>query len=158
MTSLGIRALPRNVGYVYQFAEHSLTNSAVNFFADPFAVKELLIPTRLGDGIPLDRFLLMPLDITTPHELPFDVYRAKVDPAFGSAPGAAAGKGPLTHFTSAFLERTREIMLQFGKDAMELHDIVAVWCAIANPPQPEGQMPELSPGWAATGRAFDIER
>ena len=72
--------------------------------------------------------------------------------------GAAAGKGPLTHFTSAFLERTREIMLQFGKDAMELHDIVAVWCAIANPPQPEGQMPELSPGWAATGRAFDIER
>ncbi|KAL1696264.1 Inosine/uridine-preferring nucleoside hydrolase domain-containing protein [Schizophyllum commune] len=129
-----------------------------NFFADPFAVKELLIPTRLGDGIPLDRFLLMPLDITTPHELPFDVYRSKVDPTFESAPGAAAGKGPLTHFTSAFLERTREIMLQFGKDAMELHDIVAVWCAIANPPQPEGQMPELSPGWAATGRAFDIER
>ncbi|TRM69817.1 Inosine/uridine-preferring nucleoside hydrolase domain-containing protein [Schizophyllum amplum] len=128
-----------------------------NFFADPFAVKELLVPTRPGGGLPLDRFLLMPLDITTPHELPFDVYRAKVDPDFETVQ-SHRGKTPVTQFTSAFLERTREVMLQFGKDAMELHDIVAVWCAIANPPQADGERFVLAPGWAATGRAFDIER
>jgi hypothetical protein len=73
-------------------------------------------------GIPLDRFLLLPLDITTPHELPFPVYQTRVDPAFETTarPSVAIGKTPLQHFTSSFLERTREIMLQFGKDAMEV--------------------------------------
>ncbi|KAG5730996.1 hypothetical protein E4T56_gene12947, partial [Termitomyces sp. T112] len=57
------------------------------------------------------------------------------------------------HFTSSFLERTREIMVSFGKDAMELHDIVAVWCAIENPPGCS-----LSRGWKTRSRIFDIER
>jgi hypothetical protein len=75
-----------------------------------------------GHGIPLDRFLLLPLDITTPHELPFPIYRTYVDTAFESTamPSHSEGKPPLRHFTSSFFERTREIMLEFGKDAMEV--------------------------------------
>ena len=126
----------------------------VNFFADPFAVRELLIS---DNGLPLDRFIMLPLDITTSHELPFPSYKAKVDQAFDSAanPSVAAKKSPLVHFTSSFLEKTRDIMLQFGKDAMELHDVAAVWCAIENPPAADLNM---APGWRGRLRTFDIER
>ncbi|KAG6898127.1 hypothetical protein C0992_004843 [Termitomyces sp. T32_za158] len=93
--------------------------------------------------------------ITTPHELPFQVYTEAIDPSFDSTavPSLSPGKSPLVHFTSSFLERTREIMVSFGKDAMELHDIVAIWCAIENPPGCD-----LSPGWKTRSRFFDIER
>ncbi|KAG6862337.1 hypothetical protein C0995_016035 [Termitomyces sp. Mi166 len=126
-----------------------------NFFADPYAVKELLLSLDPQSRLPLDRFLLLPLDITTPHELPFQVYTEAIDPSFDSTavPSLPLGKSSLVHFTSSFLERTREIMLSFGKDAMELHDIVAIWCAIENPPGCE-----LSPGWKTRSRIFDIER
>ncbi|GBE81034.1 Uridine nucleosidase 1 [Sparassis crispa] len=134
-----------------------------NFFADPYAVQELLTPTMVDSGLPLERFLLLPLDITTPHELPFPYYKDKVDPAFHSTavPSQAQGKPPLVHFTSSFLERTREIMIEFGKDAMELHDLVAVWCAIENPPvtdETEGGLPAVRSGWKATKRRFKVER
>ncbi|KAF8160940.1 Inosine/uridine-preferring nucleoside hydrolase domain-containing protein [Crassisporium funariophilum] len=131
-----------------------------NFFADPYAVKELLISTHLHGGLPRDRFLMLPLDVTTPHELPFTVYKEVVDHAFQntSRPSVQSSKPPVTHFTSSFFERTREIMLQFGKDAMELHDIVAVWCAIENPPFPDTETMTLAPGWHGTNRVFDIER
>lgn len=66
----------------------------------------------------------------------------------------AADKAPLTHFTSAFLERAREMMLKYGKDALELHDPTAVWCAIENPPTSVA----LGKGWKARHRVFDIER
>ncbi|KAK7472934.1 hypothetical protein VKT23_001039 [Stygiomarasmius scandens] len=127
-----------------------------NFFADPYAVKELLCPHDPASGFPLDRFYMLPLDITTPHELPFPVYKTKVDPAFESAakPSLALDKSPLAHFTSSFLEQTRVVMLQFGKDAMELHDIVAVWFAVSNPSQEDA----LSSGWKVSKRIFDVER
>lgn len=48
-------------------------------------------------------------------------------------------------------------MLSFGKDAMELHDIVAVWCAIMNPPSEDPVM-VLGEGWKMVKRLFDIER
>ena len=68
----------------------------------------------------------------------------------------------MVHFTSAFFDRTRTVMLQFGKDAMELHDAVAVWCAIENPPPPEDEgphtLPMLKDGWRAVRRKFQIER
>ena len=109
----------------------------VNFFADPFAVKELLVDD--DDDIGITRFLkqhvaLLPLDITTPHELPFEAYAARVDPTFtvGQAATAAEDGGltdedgglskspnPITYFTSAFLRRSRAVMREFGKDAME---------------------------------------
>ena len=88
----------------------------VNFFADPYAVKELLV----DGGLPLDRFLLLPLDVTTPHELRFPFYTKTVDLGFGiGKTSRAEEKSPLAHFTSTFLERTREVMREFGKDAME---------------------------------------
>lgn len=133
-----------------------------NVYADPYAAKELLVPTDLTSGLPLDRVVLAPLDITTSHELPFPHYAQKVDPAFKSTaqPSNPDGKSPLVHFTSSFFERTREIMLEWGKDALELHDIVAIWCAIENPPEinPVGGLPGMSTGWSVAERTFDIER
>ncbi|KAF8971042.1 Inosine/uridine-preferring nucleoside hydrolase domain-containing protein [Flammula alnicola] len=131
-----------------------------NFFADPYAVKELLISADLHEGLPRNRFLMLPLDITTPHELPFPVYKKIVDPPFDSPglPSIAGEKPPITHFTSSFLEKTREIMLLFGKDAMELHDIVAVWCAIENPPFADNKPMTLAARWWGSPRVFEIER
>ncbi|EIN11701.1 nucleoside hydrolase [Punctularia strigosozonata HHB-11173 SS5] len=134
-----------------------------NFFADPFAVKELLMPADNAKGFPLERFVLLPLDITTPHEMRFADYIEKVDPAFRNTgtPSIPGGKPPLTHFTSSWLERAREVMLEFGKDAIELHDPVAVWCAIENPPvenETVGGIPQLQEGWRATERKFEVER
>lgn len=143
------------------------TNCAVNFFADPYAVQELLVPPSGSPALPLDRFLLLPLDTTTPHELPFPYYATAIDKTFVSAakPSIPDGKSPIVHFTSAFLEKTRDVMISFGKDAMELHDIVAVWCAIENPPETaeiaqksEVHMPVLQEGWGAVRRKFEIER
>jgi hypothetical protein len=116
-----------------------------------------------GQGLPLERVLLLTLDITILHELPFAFYIQHVDPNFDSTtnPSVAAEKSPMSHFTSSFLERTRELMVDFGKDVMELHDIVAIWCAIDNPPEAfakEHDLPSLLPGWTAAKRKFDIER
>ncbi|KAF9445905.1 nucleoside hydrolase [Macrolepiota fuliginosa MF-IS2] len=133
-----------------------------NFFADPYAVKELLLSDNEDLRLPLERFLMVPLDITTLHELPFPIYKRAVDPTFESAsaaPSNGSRKSPIVHFTSSFLERTREVMLSYGKDAMELHDIVAVWCAMENPPSPDDRTGDiLAPGWRALRRIFDIER
>ncbi|KAJ7594769.1 Inosine/uridine-preferring nucleoside hydrolase domain-containing protein [Mycena floridula] len=130
-----------------------------NAFADPHSFKELLLPASPELGLPLDRFILLPLDITTPHELPFPVYKRRVDKDFESLvkPSTEGEKAHLTHFTSSFLEQTRTVMLKFGKDAMELHDIVAIWCAISNPPSWNGNE-DLAEGWGGTYRHFDIER
>jgi hypothetical protein len=134
----------------------------VNFFADPFAVKEVLDNDH---GLALERFILLPLDITTPHQLKFPMYKELVDPYFENTTRPSnsldGGKSPVVHFTSSFLERTREIMISFGNDAVELHDIVAVWCAIANPPtvcRKAGELPTLAPKWKAVHRKFEIER
>ncbi|KAI0790769.1 nucleoside hydrolase [Abortiporus biennis] len=135
-----------------------------NFFADPYAVHELLTPppgNPLSYTIPLERVIILTLDITTYHEMPFPTYHSLVDPQFSSPSANWESKPPLVQFTSAFLERTREIMLEFGKDAMELHDIAAVWCAIENPPQrtvEKGSELILNTGWQAVKRKFDIER
>ena len=144
------------------FIDTEHISATVNFYADPYAVKELLTPSATQEGLPLDRFLLLPLDLTTPHQLPFPYYRANVDPTFESSatPSKSHEKSPITHFTSSFLERTREIMLSYGCDAMELHDIVALWCAIENPPvsQEGRESIALKPGWKAVKRKFEIER
>jgi len=126
-----------------------------NFFADPYAVHDLLVsPTP---KLPLSRFILLPLDITTPHELHFPEYASRVDSLFNVKEKKANGRRPLVHFTSAFFERTREVMLEFGKDAMELHDVTAVWCAIANPAWPN--LPGNDNGkWRFAKRKFQVER
>ena len=125
----------------------------VNFFADPFAVAEVL--TSSTTRIPLERVLLLPLDITSSHVLPFVTYSTHVDPTFATdTPSIQAGKRPLTHFSSAFLRRMRHVMRAHGLDGMELHDIAAVWAAIAHPPGLEGP----APGWTVRRRRFEMER
>lgn len=120
------------------------------------------MPDAPSKGFPLDRFILIPLDITTPHELPFPIYKARVDNTFEStkAPSVVNGKTPLVHFTSSFFERVREVMLSFGKDAMELHDPITIWYSIANPliEQAQGPGPVLQKGWEALRRQFQVER
>lgn len=112
----------------------------------------LISPTT---RIPLERVLLLPLDITSTHLLPFSSYTACIDPAFAiDRPSVPTAKTHLTHFTSAFLRRTRGVMCAYGKDAMELHDIAAVWAAIAYPPGLKG----FAPGWTVRRRLFQMER
>jgi len=124
-----------------------------NFFADPYAVDAVLIsPTT---RLPLTRVLLVPLDITASHMLPFAGYTARIDSAFvADKPSVPTAKTPITHFTSAFLRRARSVMRAYGQDAMILHDIVAVWAAIAHPPGLEG----FAPGWTVRRRVFQMER
>lgn len=135
----------------------------VNWFADAHAAKEVLCPNDPEQGLPTDRVLLIPLDITTMHVLPYPTYIKHIDPTFESThkPSIALGKPPLCHFASSILERTREVMVKLGKDVLELHDITAIWCAIENPPVPAGEGHDLmgmAPGWAVARRKFDIER
>ncbi|KAJ3756877.1 nucleoside hydrolase [Lentinula raphanica] len=128
-----------------------------NFYADPFAVRDLLgSKSPYTFPLPLERFLLLPLDITTSHQLPFALYQERVDPCFDSSYASAR---PITHFTSSFLEHTRKVMNEYESDAMELHDIVAVWCAIAYPPFADESRigTNTVPGWKAIKRRFEIE-
>lgn len=122
----------------------------------------MLTPAKPDQGFPHERFILVPLDVTTPHEMAFPAYKAEVDPEFQDtkSPSNPSRKTPLVHFTSAFLESAREVMLSFGKDAMELHDPVAVWFAIENPPGKESadRSPVLRHGWRTTRRRFQVER
>ena len=105
--------------------------------------------------LPLARVLLLPLDITSSHLLSFSSYTERIDPDFAmDRPSVPTAKAPLTHFTSAFLKRTRGVMRAYGLDAMILHDIVAVWAAIAHPPGLEGS----APGWTTRRRLFQMER
>ncbi|KAI6046060.1 nucleoside hydrolase [Pisolithus marmoratus] len=134
-----------------------------NIYADAHAANEVFSFDTPARGLPLDRVVLLPLDITTVHEIPFPFYVKHIDPTFESTrnPSVASTKSPLVHFSSSFLERTREVMIEFGKDAMELHDIVAIWCALDNPPDPTdngSDLPAMSPGWAVVKRKFAIER
>ncbi|KAJ3907733.1 nucleoside hydrolase [Lentinula edodes] len=128
-----------------------------NFYADPFAARNLLGPKPpYKFPLPLDRFLLLPLDITTPHQLPFPLYQKRVDSCFGSS---QASPKPVTRFSSSFLTHTRQVMNEYEQDAMELHDIVAIWCAIYFPPFPNDLHIEEESvrGWKVAKRLFDIE-
>ncbi|KAH9032457.1 nucleoside hydrolase [Lactarius pseudohatsudake] len=137
----------------FRFTDTPICFCTVNFFADPFAVAEVL--TSATTRLPLERVLLLPLDITCLHTLPFSAYSKYVDPTFAEdTPSVLAGKKPLTHFSSAFFRRTRRVMRGFGLDGMELHDIAAVWAAITHPPGLEG----AAPGWTVRRRRFEMER
>jgi hypothetical protein len=139
--------------------------SEFNFVADPFAAEELFSPSN--PLLPTDRLQLLPLDITELHRLEFEAYKARVDPDFGS--GKTDGKEPLIAFTSAFLERTREIMGKFGMDWFQLHgappssasrrngltsmqDPLVIFAALSNPPS----LP-LHSSWRIQRRPFQIE-
>lgn len=68
-------------------------------------------PLETSLGLPLNRFLLLPLDITNKHVLKFPDYKAIVDPDFGTtdSPSNPENKSPIVHFVSSFLEQTAEV-------------------------------------------------
>ena len=119
-----------------------------NCFADPYAADLVLEAVKSG----LFRIVLAPLDITTPHQIPFDDL---IHPSYPSNPDPELT--PLKHLTSAMLGRVRGLQASFGlPDAMEMHDPVAVWYAIAHAHLPRGQ--EAAEGWAVKPRKFKVER
>ncbi|KAL1407338.1 hypothetical protein Q8F55_006760 [Vanrija albida] len=119
-----------------------------NCFADPYAFAFLLDEVKKGAF----RLVFAPLDITSPHMIPFSdlLHPALIgEDATGVAPPT-----PLQAFATSFLRRVRGLQAKFGlPDAMEMHDPVAVWYAIAN----RGRS-DLASGWAVKGRAFSVER
>lgn len=113
-----------------------------NCFADPYAFAFLLDETKKGAF----RFVFAPLDITSPHMIPFSDLLHPTD--------GPTKPTPLQAFTTSFLTRVRGLQAKFGlPDAMEMHDPVAVWYAIGN----RGS-PELAAGWSVKGRQFAVER
>lgn len=110
-----------------------------NCFADPYAADQILTAVKQG----LFNLIMCPLDITTPHQIPFfDLISPSSDPST-----------PIRKFVSAMLGRVRELQASFGlPDAMEMHDPVAVWYAIAH------AGPSPAPGWSLRPRDFKIER
>ncbi|GMK58442.1 hypothetical protein CspeluHIS016_0504740 [Cutaneotrichosporon spelunceum] len=109
-----------------------------NCFADPYAFDILRVAAKCGEF----SFVFAPLDVTTSHIIPFcDLIHD------------GENRTPLETFTTAFLHRVRGLQSRFGlPDAMEMHDPVAVWYAIENPPR------VVRKGWAVTGREFGVER
>ncbi|GAA6050528.1 hypothetical protein JCM3770_005584 [Rhodotorula araucariae] len=133
-----------------------------NYYADPYAAQTLF-------ALSLSSLYIFPLDLTSYLTLPFAEYTARVDPSFAdtASPSQPTGKAPLTHFTSAFLERTREVMRQFGGDAMEQHDPTVVYALIdwararragvTGMGAGDGDEGELAPGWGYKRVDFEVE-
>ena len=103
---------------------------------------------------------MAPLDITTPHQIPFDdlIHPDFMPLADGTlpAPSTTDVPGPLKSFVSAMLVRVRGLQASFGlDDAMEMHDPVAVWYALAH----AGKAPlDMADEWELQDRDFKIER
>ncbi|EIW67451.1 hydrolase [Tremella mesenterica] len=135
-----------------------------NCFADPYAATRLLDACRDG----LFQLYMAPLDVTTPHQIPFSDL---IHPAFLPSQGhTSAGDTarhmqltPIREFVSAMLLRVRGLQASFGlQDALEMHDPVAVWFALAQAGVEQGGVERyghvLPNGWQAQGRTFTIER
>ncbi|OCF76096.1 hydrolase [Kwoniella mangroviensis CBS 8886] len=128
-----------------------------NCFADPFAASEILEGCKAG----LFELILAPLDITTPHAIPFsDLIHpsvVKIPNSKGELVETDEEPTPLQAFVSAMLVRVRGLQASFGlEDSMEMHDPVAVWYALAHAMQKRNSPP--LEGWKAVQRDFKIER
>ncbi|WVO15915.1 hypothetical protein L204_103580 [Cryptococcus depauperatus] len=137
---------PGNVSPVAEF----------NCFADPYAAATVLDAVRAGQI----EMIMAPLDITIPHLIPFsDLIHPSVVP-IPDTNGLVKQKPeptPLEAFISAMLVRVRGLQASFGlPDAMEMHDPVAVWFAIAHASTRRLSPP--APGWTLTPQEFQIER
>ncbi|GAA5873474.1 hypothetical protein JCM8547_005441 [Rhodosporidiobolus lusitaniae] len=128
-----------------------------NYYADPFAadtVFQLFLPN----------LYIFPLDITTYLTLPFSFYSSAVDPSFSDTktPSQPEGKSPIAHFTSSFLEGTKEVMASFGGDSMELHDPTVVaalidWAKAGREAVGNGWQGVFAPGWSWKQVDFEVE-
>ena len=94
-------------------------NAEFNFFADPYAARQVLIHSNLGA---LGKIRLFPLDITTKHTMSFQTYSERVDPTFPS--DRPEGKTPLIAFTSAFLKGTEAVMSKFNEVEFQVRSLL----------------------------------
>lgn len=118
-----------------------------NCFADPYAAEQVIAAVKTG----MFDMVMAPLDITTPHQIPFGDL---IHPSYPSNPDPSIP--PLQQLVSSMLGRVRGIHESFGiHDAMEMHDPLAVWYAMAHAGLGVG---ELADGWGAQKRDFIVER
>lgn len=129
-----------------------------NCFADPYAATQVIGAAKAG----LFELYMAPLDITTPHQIPFHdlIHPSFMHPDGPPTPGGEAARNmmltPIREFVSAMLLRVRGLQASFGlPDAMEMHDPVAVWFAIAHAAAKPG---ELEASWGIKERDFQVER
>ncbi|RSH81396.1 hypothetical protein EHS25_006928 [Saitozyma podzolica] len=147
--------------------------SEFNCFADPFAAEQILTGAKEGKF----ELIMAPLDITTPHQVPFSDL---IHPSIAAAAAAQGGPAKLTNgyplkgvktsptgehgeptpiqaFVGAMLLRVRGLQASFGlPDAMEMHDPVAVWFAIAH--AGATKLSSSVDGWGLQKREFRVER
>jgi inosine-uridine nucleoside N-ribohydrolase len=144
-----------------------------NCYADPFAADQILVGAQAGAF----ELIMAPLDITTPHQVPFSdlihssILAAAAQP--GNAEKLANGGGlegvktsptgehgeptPIQAFVGAMLLRVRGLQASFGlPDAMEMHDPVAVWYAIAH--GGSARLSQTVEKWGLRQRVFKVER
>ncbi|GAA5991562.1 hypothetical protein JCM10908_005764 [Rhodotorula pacifica] len=134
-----------------------------NYYADPHAAQTIF-------ALALPHLYILPLDLTSYLVLPFSLYQSAVDPSFAdtTSPSQAEGKRPLVHFTSSFLERTREIMRSFGSEMMEQHDPTVVYALMdwaksrqdqrgSNELSVAGEKGALAPEWEWRHVDFEVE-
>ena len=119
-----------------------------NCFADPYAADQIIHAVKQGAF----DLIMCPLDITTPHQIPFSDLIHDENRSTPSDPSV----GPLRDFISAMLIRVRGLQASFGlPDAMEMHDPVAVWYAIAHAGR---STLNSASNWAIRRREFKVER
>ncbi len=96
--------------------------------------------------------VMCPLDITTPHSIPFSELIQDE-----STPPSSRSGTPLRKFTTAMLGRVRGVMKSFGlPDSMEMHDPLAVWYALTH--APGMALDQEQDGWRTVKRVFKVER
>lgn len=110
-----------------------------NLYADPYAgayIFDASSPSRSSHPFHLT---ILPLDITTPHAVPFPQLLLP-DPT-----------SPVDVYTSAFLPRVKDIYKSLGlPDEMEMHDPMVVWAAVA--------IVRGDEGFKVRTRKFEVER
>lgn len=150
------KALARLGGLVWmggalEHAGNTSPTAEFNCFADPYAAAEVLTAVKQG----LFPLVMAPLDITTPHLIPFtDLIHPSIT---GDAP--ASEPTPIEAFVGAMLVRVRGLQASFGlPDAMEMHDPVAVWYAVENAALPSIGVAQPKDGFVLRQRDFQVER
>ncbi|WWC90885.1 uncharacterized protein L201_005822 [Kwoniella dendrophila CBS 6074] len=130
-----------------------------NCFADPYAANEILNGCKKGSF----ELILAPLDITTPHSIPFsDLIHpsiVSIPDKNGLIPKESKNAGPLEIFISSMLIRVRGLQASFGlRDSMEMHDPLAIWFALSHASRKRNTEALKEEGWELKQRDFQIER
>lgn len=123
-----------------------------NMYGDPYAAERVFaLPRSIQDKI-----YLFPLDITRALTLPFETYVDVVDPEFKNTkyPSVPHNKRPITHFTSAILEGTKETVAKFGETELELHDPAVIWAMVVW----ASYRHSFPDSWQVDRRAFQVEK